>query len=221
MQELIVSSFDQLHQAFTADAGAGPWVFRGQVLAEWALRPQIGRRQELLDNERELFAAWKRAAIEYVEGGLACDWDWLAIAQHHGLATRLLDWTTNPLVAAFFATCFDEPEDAVVWGFCPNAMIDARDTHPLDFQGLALFQPGALAARISRQGAAFTIHGPPDQEVTEAHGELVRIVIAGKYRPILRQELSRYGYNHATMFPGLDGLSAFLDWQAVTGQLRV
>ena len=76
--------------------------------------------------------------------------------------------------------------------------------------GVALYRPRALAARIA-QGAAFTVHGPPDEPVSGRHGKLGRLTLAEDYRPRLMRDLALYGISHASLFPGVDGLSQFLN----------
>lgn len=216
MHEARIRTFADLHQVVCGH-GLG-WIYRGQPEADWALVPGIGRQSELMAVERELFAAWKRGAVQFVDPPPPSDWDWMAIAQHHGLATRLLDWTGNPLAAAFFACCHQGSDDAVIWAFAPGQTAEPA-ADPFAAEGVLLVRPGAHAARIARQGAAFTIHGPPDIRIDERHGALHKLVVDAGYRDRLLEELSRYGYNHATLFPDLDGLSRFLNWQAASGRL--
>jgi hypothetical protein len=92
--------FAELHERLSR-FGEG-WIFRGHAEANWELKPKAGR-PPFLGREKELFDACKLRAIEHLPSHMISTWDLLAIAQHHGLVTRLLDWTTTPLNAAYFA----------------------------------------------------------------------------------------------------------------------
>jgi hypothetical protein len=76
-------------------------------------------------HEKRLLTSFRKYALRNAVHGDSV-WNWLSLAKHHGLPTRLLDWTYSPLVAMHFATHdfrhFDE--DAAIW------MVDFQKTNP-------------------------------------------------------------------------------------------
>ena len=215
MEEIIVHNFEELHQAFREYREDKRWIFRGHSNPEWKLLPKIGRPLYAGVDEKMVFESWKRAAIEYVSIIPLSDWEWLAIAQHHGLATRLLDWTTNPLNACYFAVRESDSTNATV--YAGRFKWNASDTqeYPLDIKYIVTFRPQRVVPRITRQGGIFTIHPKPNIELklgVKGLVDLQKVIIADSYRDTLLSELSYYGINSATLFPDLDGLSTFINW---------
>lgn len=213
--DFTVDSFAAIHEHFAQYRTKKRWAFRGHASSAWRLVPKIGRPPFSGVNETSVFEAWKRRAVEYVPNLGYSDWDWLAIAQHHGLATRLLDWSFNPLVAAFFAVRETHPGSAVVYAIEFNWDANHDGYGPLDMTDVVRYLPRGVVPRITRQGGLFSVHGKPSFGLEDRPQDFValhRIIIPERYRATLLAELSFYGINNATLFPDLDGLSMHMNW---------
>ena len=126
MNEIRVSSWDELNERLFE----GSWkpslgrfrssfAFRGQPDAANDLRSSLVRLGGGFELESHLLRNFRKYAQRQAVPGDSV-WNWLAVAQHHGLPTRLIDWTYSPYVALHFATADVErfDRDGVVW--CVN-----------------------------------------------------------------------------------------------------
>ncbi len=207
-------------------AKSGRRLFRGQNVDK-PLLPKIARSNSLTPNyiedlERKMLARFRKESTPYLNGVQPLtDWDWLAIAQHQGLPTRLLDWSANALAALWFAVASDPPLDAhgVLWSLkYTDADIKSpgKTENIFTLQRTYVFQPFHLDKRIVSQSAWFSVHKYlKDSEQFGAlevnpnyKGRLTKFVIPRNSFPTIRQELRLMGITQATLFPDLGGLCA-------------
>ncbi|NMA23831.1 MAG: FRG domain-containing protein [Spirochaetales bacterium] len=212
-------------------------IYRGVSHSSHKLIPKIGRdhykNTSSEKDEQKIMQYFQNDATPFLTFYPQSRWEWWAIAQHHGLPTRFLDWTRNPLVAAYFAVenCSQE-EDAVVYA-CDsrqfNSIIDLSDNpDPLGIDEIFLYNPPRLTQRITAQTGLFTVHNNPKIALDETespkigkskpdgtrdHYTIASMVIKKEFKKEFKRILSLYGWNQATIYPGLDGIASHLDWQ--------
>ena len=204
-------------------------LFRGQSVDK-PLLPKIARlelKAPLRVAERKMMNEFKRRVLPLLDVQPESNWDWLAIAQHHGMATRLLDWTLNPLAALWFAV--NRPpvkkngklQPSVVWVLVPKPTDYAfRSTNPFTINRTKIFRPKHIAARLVTQAGWFTVHKfmktldrfVPLEKNKAYSSKLTKLRIPPDSFVGMRFELDRFNVNSATLFPDIDGLCAHIQW---------
>lgn len=219
-QKQIISSLEDLHSYVASLEPSMSTIFRGVTDSnKHQLIPSIGRRrfgplgdQPLHINERRMFRLFKEAALPYLTLFIPTkDWEWLALAQHHGLPTRLLDWSTNPLVAAYFAVEKEHSGDSAIYMYSGTDTVNPETiSNPFCINKVLRYRPPHISPHIVVQRGLFTVHPNPTKPFKSQ--QLVKLVIKKQARRKMKKLLYKYGISRETLFPSLEGLTTDLDW---------
>jgi FRG domain-containing protein len=212
--------------------------YRGHAVSEWTLCPGMYRPPFNAVSEHRYRHEFHLKALPFLAEATTnpvSDWDWYFLMQHHGVPTRLLDWSESALVALYFAVNPQaDDKDGAVWILSPRAINEhltkigsfipiytgasvapylkrlwdeAEETIPAH---PIAFDPPYNSRRLTAQRGKFTIHGRDQRGLEEYQalkGSLKKIRIPQSAKARLRRQLFAAGITESVLFPGLEGLS--------------
>lgn len=207
----------------------GKWIFRGEDRLDNLLRPKAGRvgpekgsaRKKPYDpnHEKTAIELFKKQARPHLEHQPLSDMEWLAVAQHTGMSTRLLDWTESLLVACYFAvTSAGTKGDAVIYGVRNLPVVTkGEENKPFAIKYVAIYRPPHIAPRIPAQRSVFTVHPKPTVDFRSENviSWPISSAVCGEIKAIL----DSCAINESSLFPDLDGLSRYIGWRYKWGKL--
>ncbi len=198
-------------------------IFRGVRSSKYKLIPSIGRIQRKgqnvdVEEEKLSLKIFKHRSYPFTKEFHHDNLELLSIAQHHGMPTRLLDWTKNPLVSVYFAVenPLDEAklklsEYSAVYVYKTTRLAKLDSTFdPFRVQHVERFVPKHWNARITSQGGSFTVHPEPHKAWKPKKLEIVKIHHC--IRNPIKKILDKLGVNAGTIYPGLDGIAQHVKW---------
>ena len=219
-------------------------LYRGQE-HNWFPAPKVlrianDRKVNPLKLETKIFDNFKNQALIFHKDVIHYSpLEKLTLAQHFGLPTRLLDWTTNPLIAIWFACQGNQSianQDRVVWGYgiYEEEVSKINPKNPFSSNLIRFFKPNNIDQRISAQDSWFSIHpiqvvngvldkqrgdGLPHFNKIETFENnsnfyFAKFHINEDLVGEILEKLNLIGINYRTLFPSLEGLCNQIEWES-------
>jgi hypothetical protein len=227
-----------------------PWSFRGMRSDKFT----IGINYKCSKNGKDIissklgeferiFSQFRNRCLAFIwpnVPGPEDEWRWMFYAQHEGLRTRLLDWTTSPIVALYFAvetinakrkdsTAIQDDKDAddfgTVWCLSVDPIHYQKPEEiggpPASVTTWKMIDPPHINSRLVRQAGKFTFHPRVedrldfDKAALKEKGIMVKIVLkdANGINPAedLRWHLAINNINYATLFHDVESIAKHLN----------
>jgi hypothetical protein len=186
----------EAYLASIADRNISKAVYRGHANEEWKLIPAAfrGPVDNGIKTHKDL-RRWKEMAARFADRQTT-DLEWLVLAQHYGVATTLLDWSTNPLVALYFACAIARDRSS---GTLPNGSVHMlpgealpnaptnRGWDPLEpYSGAPLLiDTLVMNPRTLAQDSVMTLHQESTSQATSDFQSQIFTVKSMQKRPTL------------------------------------
>jgi hypothetical protein len=206
--------------------------FRGQANINWRITPSLVRQKatldQILDKEQKLIKDFKdevkAANLEHLftfsdrENPIRTEWEWLDQMQHHGVPTRLIDWTSDYENALYFATEDKTQDDKngviyFVWDNLPF-MTETTQAHTFENSSLPwlMERTAFFNMRINyndnrlAQSGKFTVLSNDELFIAVDENDkfkdwFLKIIIPKEAKENIRKELSEIGINEKSIYP--------------------
>ncbi len=206
------------------------FIYRGQP-EDHPLKPTIGRydiNQWGYNNwwefQNSIIKKFEQYSTPYLHDKKRSLIEWLILTQHYGAPTCLLDWSTNPLKALFFAVEDKQfyHSEGVLYAIEPIIWLDDISMwQPSKYEdSIQVIFPTIIDERVSAQESCFTVFplsANSDELVpldfNTKYGNIDRVVkyvIPAEAKDEIRLGLRRFGITHMSLFPGLAGIGKFV-----------
>lgn len=216
----------------TGDFRRSVWMWRGQSNINWPLHSSAYRRiklekipieSDIRSYEKKLLERATHKGYRWHNGRNLSDFELLAKLQHHGTATRLIDFSRSVLIALWFAVSENETDDGVLLGFHTNELRgyeaelnnESYDENmkKLDKNaGPFTWEPTNVSERIKIQSSQF-MYSKLSSDVRGSiefvsDKSLINMAINSKHKKIIREELlGMFDIGIETIYPDIDGFS--------------